>query len=297
MLGARSFSSPIGSTIHPGGSNCTKGTARTHRKHALRRSQQAAGAHQLPSAQAAESAPAPSKGTCFLVGGGLGPVDHLTVKAAKLLQSAEVCVYDDLGAQGPLELLPPSCERVYVGKRGGKQSIKQPDIDRILVELCSQGRNVIRLKGGCPSVFSRVSSEMTALTAAGCPYEFVPGISSALAAPLMAGFPLTQAHIGTAFAVTSGHDLDQNWAAFAAIPTLVVLMAGRTLPQIGRKLLDVSWAPDTHVCIVRSAGTSEQQIWHMSLASVIADPPKEDLSPCIVVFGNVARLGLHDGSV
>eukprot|EP00983_Pelagomonas_calceolata_P025021 786249-Pelagomonas_calceolata.AAC.10 len=114
MLGARSFSSPIGSTIHPGGSNCTKGTARTHRKHALRRSQQAAGAHQLPSAQAAESAPAPSKGTCFLVGGGLGPVDHLTeeqhnwnswtaaasqVKAAKLLQSAEVCVYDDLGAQ------------------------------------------------------------------------------------------------------------------------------------------------------------------------------------------------------
>ncbi|KAF5825592.1 tetrapyrrole methylase [Dunaliella salina] len=184
MLGARPF--PISSTIHAGGSSCMY----AHRKHARGRRgcQQAAETHQQPSAQA-ENASAPPKATCFLVGAGLGPVDHLTVKAANLLKTAEVCVYDDLGAQGPLELLPPSCEKVYVGKRGGKQSAKQPDIDRILVEHCSQGRTVVRLKGGCPSVFSRVSSEMAALADAGCPFELVPGVSSALAAPLVAGQP------------------------------------------------------------------------------------------------------------
>lgn len=83
--------------------------------------------------------------------------------------------------------MPPTCERIYVGKRGGRPSKKQPEIDALLVGLCRAGKTVVRLKGGCPSVFSRVSSEIAALEAAGCAYELVPGVSSALAAPLLAG--------------------------------------------------------------------------------------------------------------
>ncbi|GIL71084.1 hypothetical protein Vretimale_17839 [Volvox reticuliferus] len=129
----------------------------------------------------------PKLGKCWLVGAGPGPADYLTMKAVRLLQTADVVVYDDLGSQEALGFAPPAAELVYVGKRGGRESIKQPQIDELLVARCAEGRNVVRLKGGCPSVFSRLASEMAALQVAGIPYELVPGVSSALAAPLFAG--------------------------------------------------------------------------------------------------------------
>jgi siroheme synthase len=176
-----------------------------------------------------------------------------------------------------------------VGKRGGRPSIEQPSISALLVAHVAAGKRVARLKGGCPSVFSRVHQELAALRAAGCAWELVPGVSSALAAPLAAGFPLTDVGLSPAFAVVSGHDpAAVDWSAFDRIPTLVVLMAGATLPAIASSLLGRSWQNDTPVCVVRSAGTPEQAILRWTLGSIVADTTRPSLSPCVVIIGRVA---------
>jgi siroheme synthase len=110
----------------------------------------------------------------------------------RLLEQADVVVYDDLGAQDALRFARADAERLYVGKRGGRRSTSatQGEIDALLVEHCLRGRRVVRLKGGCPSVFSRAASEIAALAAAGVAWELVPGVSTALAAPVLAGFVL-----------------------------------------------------------------------------------------------------------
>ncbi|KAG2422679.1 hypothetical protein HXX76_015843 [Chlamydomonas incerta] len=217
------------------------------------------------------------------------------MRAVKLIGAADAIVYDDLGCEDALSYAQPTAELVYVGKRGGKaESLKQPQIDRIIVDLCSQGKQVVRLKGGCPAVFSRVASEMSALAAASIPYELVPGVSSALAAPLFAGFPLTHVSLSNSFTVVSGHDVaGTNWAAFRELPTLVVLMAGRNLGQIARRLVeDAGWAPDTPVAVIRSAGLPEQHTWLTSLDTAEVDLAEAgQLSPCIVVVGKVAATG------
>ncbi|KXZ42698.1 hypothetical protein GPECTOR_124g498 [Gonium pectorale] len=231
----------------------------------------------------------PPRGKCWLVGAGPGPADYLTLKAVRLLESAEVIIYDDLGSQDALGFAGPSAERIYVGKRGGRDSIKQPQIDALLVEHCLRGRRVVRLKGGCPSVFSRGASETAALRAAGVEYELVPGVSSALAAPLFAGFPLTHATLSPSFTVLSGHDVEgTDWEALRGLPTLVLLMGGRNLGAITERLRQTGWAPDTPVVVVRSAGLPEQRVWRSTLGSVVDDTADAGgLSPCVVVIGRV----------
>eukprot|EP00879_Flechtneria_rotunda_P028855 GHRR01031087.1.p1 GENE.GHRR01031087.1~~GHRR01031087.1.p1 ORF type:complete len:294 (+),score=97.03 GHRR01031087.1:483-1364(+) len=231
-------------------------------------------------------------GKCWLVGVGPGSVEHLTVKAARLISEAEVLVYDDLGAQEVLSLAPADAERVYVGKRGGQTSIKQAKIDKMLVDLCQQGRRVVRLKGGCPSTFSRVSSEITVLAAAGCGFEIVPGLSTATAAPVLAGLPLTDVNLAAAYAVVSAHNAANiNWAAFRHIPTLVVLMGGRSLPVITKQLQATDWQPTTPVAVVRQAGTESQTAWFSTLQDIVKDTEAAGpLSPCVIVIGQVAGL-------
>ena len=150
----------------------------------------------------------------------------------------------------------------------------------------------MRLKGGCATVFGRVSSELRALEAAGARWEVVPGVSSVLAAPALAGFPLTDAAVGRSFAVVSGHDVAAtDWGALAAgADALVVLMGGAALPEIAERLLAAGRAPATPVAVVRAAGTPEQRVWRSSLGSVAADTAGEALSPCVVVVGAVAGL-------
>lgn len=115
-------------------------------------------------------------GVVHLIGAGPGGLDNLTVRALRLLRNCDAVVYDDLGAADMIDEVPADADRIYVGKRGGKEgSWKQRDIDQLLVRLCLEGRNVARLKGGCPSVFSRAHSEIAALTDAGCEFDMVPG--------------------------------------------------------------------------------------------------------------------------
>ncbi|GAX74799.1 hypothetical protein CEUSTIGMA_g2246.t1 [Chlamydomonas eustigma] len=232
---------------------------------------------------------------CWLVGGGLGPADYLTLKAVKLIQEADVLVYDDLGTQDALQLAKEDCEKFYVGKRGGRESIKQTQIDELLVQACLKGsdRSIVRLKGGDPAVYSRATSEIAALTAAGIPYEFVPGISSVLAAPLLAGFPLTDVNVGSSFAVVSGHNVEgTNWQAFSDIPTLVILMAGKNLAVIAQKMAEVHrmWTKSTPVVVIRDAGLPNQREWRSTLQNIAEETQGEQLSPCIVIIGQVAGL-------
>lgn len=230
-------------------------------------------------------------GKVYLIGSGPGEVAYLTVRGQQLLTQAEVLVYDALVDTNLLPLVPAACEVIQVGKRGGQPSINQIDIDRLLVEYCLQGKHVVRLKSGDPFIFGRSTSEIQALIAADCDFEVVPGLSSALAAPLLAGIPLTDPVMSRCFAVTSAHEPDAlDWTALSAIDTLVVLMGGQRLLEIVNRLVEHGRSPHTPIAIIRWAGQPQQQIWTGTLDTIVQTTADQPLSPCVMVIGEVVSL-------
>lgn len=238
----------------------------------------------------------PALGKCWLVGAGPGSPDYLTMRAVNLLKASTAVVYDDLVRPEVLDLAPESSQRHYVGKRGGSRSTAQSEINDLICSLCQQGHQVVRLKGGCPTVFGRVASEIAHLAAAGLPFELVPGVSSALAAAAFAGFPLTDVDVGGAFAVVSGHAAEAtDWSAYARVPTLVLLMAARKAAYVAAQLAATGWALGTPVAVVRGAGTEEQRVWRTvlgGLAALMGDG--SGWSPCVIIVGEVVALGPLD---
>lgn len=230
-------------------------------------------------------------GRVFLVGAGPGSIEHLTVKAHQLLTHAEALVHDALINPEIIGLAPEQCEIYAVGKRGGQPSTSQTEINQRLVELCQQGKQVVRLKSGDPFIFGRTASEIQALQAAGCPFEVVPGLSSALVAPTIAGIPLTDPVLGSNFAVLTAHDLElHNWEALAQIATLVILMGGRSLPAICDRLIHQGKRPETPVAVIRWASQPQQQVWEGTLLNISQRTKGTKLSPCIIVMGEVVGL-------
>ena len=231
------------------------------------------------------------KGKVYLVGAGVGNEDYLTVKGQTLLQEAEVVVYDALVDRSLLKLVPLNCVHVCVGKRGGKASTPQAEIDRLLVDYCLQGKQIVRLKSGDPFVFGRANEEIAALQQANCDYELIPGISSTLAAPLMAGIPLTDKYLSRGYVVLSGHQPEiLDWEALARIDTLVILMGGRSLPQIIKSLIASGRSPNELIAIVRDCGRSQQQIFWGTLADILEQTAEISLSPAVIVIGKVVQL-------
>lgn len=230
-------------------------------------------------------------GKVFLVGAGPGAIDHLTLRAKDCLTQADVLVYDALVDERLLQWVPSHCEIIQVGKRGGLPSTPQSDINALLVGHCRQGRWVVRLKSGDPFIFGRAASEIQALKASGCDFEVVPGLSSALAAPTLAGIPLTDPVMGRSFAVVTAHDLDAlNWEALAQLETLVILMGARQVPEIVDILLDRGRSPKTAIAIIRWAGHPQQQIWTGSLETIVQQTHRRSLSPAVIVVGDVVKL-------
>lgn len=231
-------------------------------------------------------------GKVYLVGAGLGTVAYLTVRAQQLLIQAEVLVYDALVEDSELlQLISSDCLKFDVGKRGGKPSTSQAEINQLLVEQCQHGKQVVRLKSGDPFIFGRSSSEIQALLAAGCPFEVVPGISSALAAPLLAGIPLTDPVMSRGFAVVTAHEPDAlDWETLARIETLVILMGGRHLGEIVYQLQRHSCSSQTPIAIIRWAGYPQQQIWTGTLADIIKKTAGISLSPSVIVIGEVVKV-------
>lgn len=231
-------------------------------------------------------------GKVYLVGAGPGDLNYLTVRAQKILMEAEVLVYDALVDAQLLQLVPTNCCLFDVGKRGGKPSTKQAEINSLLVEQCQQGKQVIRLKSGDPFIFGRTTSEIQALKTSGCNFEVIPGISSALAAPLLAGIPLTDPVLSRCFAVFSAHEPDElDWETISRIETLVILMGTRNLEEIVTRLLRFGRSPKTPIAVIRWAGHPEQQVWTAELKNAVQVTAGVSLSPAVIVIGEV--VGLH----
>ena len=228
------------------------------------------------------------KGKVYLVGAGVGNIGYLTLRAKELLAGAEDLIYDALVDQQLLELVPSDCLKLDVGKRGGKVSTPQTKINQLLVAYCLQGKQVVRLKSGDPLIFGRAIEEILALQTADCDFELVPGISSVLAAPLLANIPLTDRELSTCFAVCSGHQPDLlNWQALAAIDTLVVLMGTRTLSEIITRLLEAGKDPNEQIVIIRNCSQREQEIFSGTLTDIVNSTKGISLSPAVIVIGKV----------
>ncbi|MEO1133254.1 MAG: uroporphyrinogen-III C-methyltransferase [Cyanobacteria bacterium J06639_1] len=239
-------------------------------------------------------------GKVWLVGAGLGDRLDLTVRALQLLRSADAIVTDALVPESLLLEAKPECEIIRAGKRGGQTSTPQSDIDRLLVQLSHAGRTVVRLKSGDPTIFGRVMEEVRALQAAGCPFEIVPGMSSAIAAAASAGIFLTDKHLSQCFAVISAHQLNTlPWEALGQLDTLVLLMGTRSLQEICDRLMRAGKSESTAIALIREAGRASQQVWTGSLET-FADEMERlalRLSPAVIVVGEVvgARLELEKG--
>jgi uroporphyrinogen III methyltransferase/synthase len=232
-----------------------------------------------------------SPGKVYIIGAGPGPASYLTVQAKALLRQADALVYDALVDATLLQLLPPHCEAVSVGKRGGQPSTPQADINQLLVQLCQQGKQVVRLKSGDPFIFGRTTAEIEALRAADCAFAVVPGLSAALAAPLLAGIPLTDPVLSHGFGVFSAHDLEAlDWSLLAQLETLVLLMGGQRLGDICRCLQTHGKRGETPVAVVQWAGQPRQQIWQGTLLSIAQVTRGSRLSPCVIIIGEVIQL-------
>ncbi|WP_424100056.1 uroporphyrinogen-III C-methyltransferase [Moorena producens] len=239
------------------------------------------------------------KGKIYIVGAGPGDVNYLTVRGQQLLTQAQVLVYDALVDSLLLQLVPCDCQLFDVGKRGGRPSTPQATINQLLVDQCQQGKQVVRLKSGDPFIFGRSSSEIQALIAAECQFEVIPGISSALAAPLLAGIPLTDSVLSKCFAVVTAHQPEQlDWEALARIDTLAILMGGRHLAEIVQQLQRYGRSHQTPIALIRNGGRPQQQVWLGTLSTIVNQTLGISLSPVVIVVGEVvglrASMGLAD---
>lgn len=239
-----------------------------------------------------------SLGMVHLVGAGPGDAGLLTLRAAEVLAQAEVVFLDALVGAGVVGRIPAGAEVVYVGKRAGDHAVPQSEINRRLVEAARAGRKVVRLKGGDPYVFGRGAEEAEELAAAGIPFEVVPGISSVVAGPAMAGIPLTHRDHCSAFQVLTGHEEPGkdapavDWAAVARVPgTKVILMGLERLAEITAALQAGGLDGSTPAAAVQSASTARQRVVEATLATLAAGVAKAGLeAPAIVVVGGVVGL-------
>ncbi|HEV7388757.1 MAG TPA: uroporphyrinogen-III C-methyltransferase [Gemmatimonadaceae bacterium] len=238
-----------------------------------------------------------SEGKVFFVGAGPGEPDLITVRGKKLIDSADVVVYDALANSA---LLPPGAretgrpELYYVGKRGGaKDSVSQQEINELLVRLAREGKRVVRLKGGDPFVFGRGSEEAQSMNDSSIPFEVVPGITSGIAAPIYAGIPVTHRGLSTSVTFVTGHEdpakphTQTNWSALAKSGgTIVLYMGVKTLPAITRALIEGGMAPDIPAAAIQW-GTHPRQRTVVATLETIADKAVEQniSSPSIIVIG------------
>jgi uroporphyrin-III C-methyltransferase/precorrin-2 dehydrogenase/sirohydrochlorin ferrochelatase len=231
-------------------------------------------------------------GIVSLVGAGPGDPELLTVRAVDRLRRADLVLYDALTPEVLLELAP-TAKRFYVGKRAERHSIDQEGIHRLMIRAAQRGERVVRLKCGDPFVLGRGGEEALALEAAGIAYEVVPGLSSAIAAPALAGIPVTHRGLATGFAVVSGHAASAYGPALDSIApgslTLVVLMGLRTRGEIAARLIARGWAAETPAAIVLGASHDGTARWLGTLAT-LADAPIDTELAGIVVVGAVVSL-------
>jgi uroporphyrin-III C-methyltransferase len=232
-------------------------------------------------------------GTVFLLGAGPGDPELLTLKAAKILRSADVVLHDELVSAEILRLIPATAQLINVGKRSGKKSAEQEEINRLLVEYALMGLQVVRLKGGDPFIFGRGGEELQALREAGVHVEVVPGITAALGAAAGIQIPLTHRDVSSALIFVTGSSKHPgqiaNWPdRLPSNATVVVYMPGRDLAMLSARLTASGVAAETPCAIIASTTQESEQIHITTVASLAAAP--ELPAPRLLVVGEVVRL-------
>jgi uroporphyrinogen III methyltransferase/synthase len=236
-------------------------------------------------------------GKVWLVGAGPGDPGLLTLKGARALRQCDVLVYDYLASNAIVGLAPPDCEKIYVGKKAGAHTLSQDEITQLIVDLGLAGRHVVRLKGGDVFVFARGGEEAQALHAAGVPFEIVPGITSAIAAPAYAGIPITHRDHNTSFSISTGHEnplkgyTSLDYAKLAnPSQTIVFLMAMGNLAAIVGELRAHGIPGDKPVAIVREGTKPTQETLVATLDTIVAEVERTKFAaPAIVVIGDVVN--------
>jgi uroporphyrin-III C-methyltransferase/precorrin-2 dehydrogenase/sirohydrochlorin ferrochelatase len=234
-------------------------------------------------------------GTVALVGAGPGAPDLLTRRAVRRLEEADVVLYDALVDPDVLTLAGRA-QRIFVGKRAGRPAVRQEFIHRLLIRAAKRGSRVVRLKGGDPFVFGRGGEEALALAAAGVPFEVVPGISSAIAAPALAGIPVTHRGAATAFVVVAGHAPAGYEPVLGSLAphsaTVVVLMGTASATAIAGFLIEQGWKSGTPAAVLWGASTGASDTWTGTLGELRAGAPDRSTdAPGTIVIGDVVRVG------
>lgn len=233
-------------------------------------------------------------GKVYLVGAGPGDPELLTVKAARLIASAELVVFDRLVSPAVLDMVSHSARMVDVGKETGRHSVPQDAINALLVDLAARGNDVVRLKGGDPFIFGRGGEEAEALAAAGIPFEVVPGITAASGCAAAAGIPLTHRGVAESVRLVTGHrqddrDLDLDWTSLADPRcTLVVYMGVASAERLAGGLRGAGLSGETPVAIIERGTTPHQRTLYTTLDRLSVDMARwQPKPPSLLIIGQV----------
>lgn len=238
------------------------------------------------------------KGKVYLVGAGPGDPELLTLKALRLLRTADVVLHDDLVAPEILQLIPSSAQIHNVGKRCGKKKILQGEINDLMVALAASGLRVVRLKGGDPLIFGRAGEEIETLRRNNIPFEIVPGVTSAMGAAAAAQIPLTHRRASSALVLITAHKAAEkdavekdvsDWSKFVGSgATLVIYMPGQNYADIAKRLMMAGLAGKTPCAVISRATTKHQRTHRTTVLDLHRTP--QLAAPTLVVVGEVVGL-------
>lgn len=236
-------------------------------------------------------------GKVYLVGAGPGNAKLITVKGWECIKKADVVVYDRLASPRLLRIMKPGAEKIYVGKKTNRHTMKQEDINQLLVDLALSGKTVVRLKGGDPTIFGRVGEEAELLSQHHVPYEIVPGVTSAISVPAYAGIPVTHRDYASSISIITGHESPDKmnraiyWDKVTnATGTLVFMMGVANIGYISKQLMDHGRSKDTPVALIRWGTWAEQD----TLIGTLGDIEEKVIQngfrpPGVIVVGEVVK--------
>ena len=238
------------------------------------------------------------QGMVYLVGAGPGDYKLISIKAVEYIQEADTIVYDRLADDRLLAYARPDVELIYVGKASSAHTMRQEDINQLLVDKAKAGKKVVRLKGGDPFVFGRGGEEALKLVENNLPFEIVPGITSAISVPAYAGIPVTHRGVATSFAVITGHEdptkgeSSMKWDKLATgVDTLVFLMGVENLPYITSRLIENGRPASTPAAVIRWGTKPEQEVLVTTVGQAAEDVAKQGIKPpAIFIVGDVVNL-------
>lgn len=236
-------------------------------------------------------------GKVYLVGGGPGDPELLTLKAFRVLGEADALVYDRLVSQDIVDIAPAGCTRIFVGKAAGNHTMPQDEINDLLVKLARSNRTVVRLKGGDPYIFGRGSEEALHLSLSDVPFEIVPGITAAAGISAATGIPLTHRALANGVKFVTGHgrgdeDLDLDWTSLSdPLSTIVIYMGLGKIDMLSRELINAGLAPDTPAAAIANGTMSGQRQCISTLAELPEAVKAIALKPPVLcLIGRVVSL-------